>query len=46
VIFLALLAILFWPTKSADADAAGTDADSHKPNGMHPPAGADLHEAA
>jgi hypothetical protein len=47
VILLAVLAMLFWPTKSGDAEAAEADAGPRKPNGMHPPAGADLrHEAA
>ena len=47
VILLALLAMLFWPTKSGEADTAEADAGLRKPNGMHPPAGADLrHEAA
>jgi hypothetical protein len=46
VILLALLAMLFWPTKPGDADVAGTESDPHKPNGMHPPAGGDLHRQA
>lgn len=46
VILLALLAMLFWPTKSGDADAAEADAAPRKPNGMHPPAGADLRPGA
>jgi hypothetical protein len=46
VILLALLAMLFWPTKSGDADASESDADPRKPNGMHPPAGADLRREA
>ena len=46
VILLALLGLLFWPTKSGDADAAEADAGPRKPNGMHPPAGADLRREA
>jgi hypothetical protein len=46
VILLALLALLFWPTKSGDAEAAESDADPHRPNGMHPPTSADLRREA
>jgi uncharacterized membrane protein len=45
VILLALIGMLFWPSKSGtDGDAA--EVDPHKPNGMHPPAGADLRREA
>jgi hypothetical protein len=46
VILLALLALLFWPTKPTDAEAEESDADLHRPNGVHPPVGADAQSQA
>lgn len=46
VILLALIALLFWPTKPSEAAAAEAEADLHRPNGMHPPAGGDAQREA
>ncbi len=45
VVLLALIGLLFWPTEPA-ADVDETEVQARKPNGMHPPAGANSHREA
>lgn len=45
VVLFALLVLLFWPSE-LDSNADDPEVGLGKPNGMHPPAGDDLHRQA